>query len=101
MSTTIRNTFTKIFNSNKIFLYFVSNSIKDITRDYINSVFLKYMFYLFCCVFDMNVKFRQLQKSSAMVIKCRVKGCTSNYQGHASAAVFKLPEDKELKQRYI
>ena len=36
-----------------------------------------------------------------MVNKCRVQGCKSNYQGHASAAVFKIPEDTELKQRWI
>jgi len=36
-----------------------------------------------------------------MVNKCRVLGCTTNYQGHESAAVFKLPKNEEVKQRWI
>lgn len=33
--------------------------------------------------------------------KCRVKGCTTNYQNYDSGAVFKLPKEPEIRQRWI
>ena len=33
--------------------------------------------------------------------KCKVKGCKTNYQKHNCGAVFKLPGNPEIKQRWI